>query len=82
VSILTETNFRISSIKITGALRYNTACHSVQLSGVITNIFCTSLAFDVFEGAGITHSEERNVENHEVEGHAERDGANKIHVFP
>ena len=75
-------NLRISSIKITGALRYNTACHSVQLSGVITNIFCTSSVFDVFEVAGITHGEERNIENHEVKGHAERDGADKIHVFP
>jgi hypothetical protein len=28
-------NFRISSMTITGALRYKTAFHSTQLSGVI-----------------------------------------------
>ena len=33
--ILTEMNFKTSSMTITGALRYKTAFHSIQLSGVI-----------------------------------------------
>lgn len=34
---LTVTNLRISSITTTGALKYNTAFHSVQLRGVMAN---------------------------------------------
>lgn len=33
--ILTEMNFRISSIIMTGALKYSTAFHSTQFKGVI-----------------------------------------------
>jgi hypothetical protein len=33
----TEINFNISSMATTGMLRYNTAFHSAQLSGVIAN---------------------------------------------
>lgn len=37
---LTETSFRISSRTSTGALRYNTAFHSVQFKGVIAKSDC------------------------------------------
>jgi hypothetical protein len=41
LAVLTDMNLRISSRTITGALKYSTACHSVQFSGVIRNIACT-----------------------------------------
>lgn len=34
---LTDINFKTSSIKMTGALKYSTAFHSIQLSGVMAN---------------------------------------------
>lgn len=36
----TEINLRISSRRRTGALKYNTAFHSIQLRGVMANNVC------------------------------------------
>lgn len=40
--VRTVINFSTSSMRMTGALMYSTACHSAQLSGVIANRVCHS----------------------------------------
>jgi hypothetical protein len=59
---LTETNFKTSSRTSTGALRYNTAFHSIQFKGVIANSDCESTSVTGLLNKGeITHSEERDI---------------------
>lgn len=57
--LLTEMNFKTSSIKSTGALKDSTAAHSVQFRGVIANkVYQTCISVNrgrnvVFQGSDL-----------------------------
>ena len=85
----TVMNFRTSSMASTGALRSNTACHSVQFSGVIAKRVCKAkkgngqLRRKRGRGAEArTHREEGDVEDSNMQRHAERNRRNEEGVLP
>ena len=58
---LTEISFKTSSRTSTGALRYNTAFHSIQFKGVMEKSDCESMLVTNQDQGEITHREERHI---------------------
>ena len=80
----TEMSFKISSTSTTGALSHRTAFHSIQSNGAIANIAYSPILVkkNLSSSDTITHGEEGNVENGEVQGHAQRNSRHEELVLP
>ena len=69
----------------TGALRYNTAFHSTQLRGVMANSDCVNAhehARSQTDIRGRTHCEEGDIQDPDMESHAQCDRPDEEEVLP
>ena len=68
---------------ITGALRYKTAFHSIQLSGVIANsVYDANIMSWSTAGQTLTHREEWDVQDGEMQSHAYCNRTDKERIVP